>query len=95
MALLTAGITSAGINHNIVIFGSKPQCFGPHGGASQLDAGIPCDLYSALVAEGGKIQIPPDLVVKWQAIDIADVIFSLIWRRHLVHTGSRNRKSAL
>jgi hypothetical protein len=42
-----------------------------------------------------KNQIPPDLVVKWQAIDIADVIFSLIWRRHLAHTGGRNRKSAL
>ena len=38
-------------------------------------------------------QIPPDLVVKWQAIDIADVIFSLIWRRPLVHTGGENRKS--
>jgi hypothetical protein len=38
-------------------------------------------------------QIPPNLVVKWQAIDIADAIFSLIWRRHLVHTGGRNRKS--
>ena len=34
-------------------------------------------------------------MVKWQAIDIADVIFSLIWRRHLIHTGGRNRKSAL
>ncbi len=31
-------------------------------------------------------QIPPDLVVKWQAIDITNVIFSLIWRRHLVQT---------
>jgi len=46
-------------------------------------------------AKGALFQIPPDLVVKWQAIDIADVIFSLIWRRHLVHTGGRNRKSAL
>jgi len=40
-----------------------------------------------------EIQIPPDLVVKWQAIDIAYVIFSPIWRRHIVHTGGRNRKS--
>ena len=39
------------------------------------------------------VQIPPDLVVKWQAIDIADVIFSLIWRRRHVHTGGENRKS--
>src|SRR5712691_10620617 len=38
-------------------------------------------------------QIPPDLVVKLQIIDIADVIFSPIWRRHLVHIGGRNRKS--
>jgi hypothetical protein len=39
------------------------------------------------------VQIPPDFVVKYQAIDIADVIFSLIWRRHLVHTRGRTRKS--
>ena len=40
-----------------------------------------------------KMQIPPDLVVKWQAIDIANVILSLIWRRYLVHAEGRNRKS--
>jgi transposase-like protein len=34
----------------------------------------------------GICQIPPDLVVQYQAIDIVGVIFSLIWRLNLVHT---------
>ena len=38
-------------------------------------------------------QIPPDLVVKCQAIDIVEVIFSLIWRGNIVQTSWRNRKS--
>jgi len=32
----------------------------------------------------GKFQIPPDLVVKYQRIDIVNVIFSPIWRRSIV-----------
>ena len=38
-------------------------------------------------------QIPPDLVVKYQAIDIVEVIFSLVWQRNIVQTSCRNRKS--
>ena len=38
-------------------------------------------------------QIPSDCVVKYQAIDIPDVILVLIWQRHLVQTGGRNKKS--
>jgi hypothetical protein len=37
-------------------------------------------------------QIPPDLVVKCQAIDIGKVISLLIWRRNIVQTSCRNRK---
>ena len=37
-------------------------------------------------------QIPPDLVVKYQAIDIVELIFSLIWRQNIVQTSCRNRK---
>ena len=37
-------------------------------------------------------QIPPDLVVKYQAVDIVEVISSLIWRRNIVQTSCRNRK---
>src|SRR6266851_8279558 len=40
-----------------------------------------------------KDQIPPDLVVKSQAIDIAEVILSRIRRPHVVHTLCRPRKS--
>src|SRR5262249_11919620 len=39
-----------------------------------------------------KYQIPPDLVVKYQAVDIVEVISSLIWRRNIVQTSCRNRK---
>jgi len=38
-----------------------------------------------------KTQIPPDLVVKYQVIDIAEVISSLIWRRNIVQTSCQNR----
>src|SRR5262249_24462985 len=38
-------------------------------------------------------QIPPDLVVKYQAIDIVEVIFSLIWRWDIAQTSCRNRQS--
>src|SRR5215475_7468606 len=38
-------------------------------------------------------QIPPDLVVKSQAIDIIDVIVQLIRRPHVVQTSSCNSKS--
>src|SRR6266851_6055809 len=38
-------------------------------------------------------QIPPDLVIKSQAIDIAEVILSRIRRLHVVHTLCRPRKS--
>jgi transposase len=40
----------------------------------------------------GKYHIPPDLVVKCQAIDNAEVIFSWIWLRNIVQTSYRNRK---
>ena len=40
-------------------------------------------------------QIPPDLVVKSQAIDIAEVILSLIRQQKVVQTLHRNRKSRL
>src|SRR6266705_4492582 len=44
--------------------------------------------------ECGKYQIPPDLVVKYQAIDIVEIIFSLIWQRtsskRRVETGNRS-----
>src|SRR5688572_5135098 len=36
-------------------------------------------------------QIPPDLVVKCQGIDNAEVIFQLIWRRTIVQTSCRHR----
>src|SRR5262245_5758416 len=39
------------------------------------------------------IQIPSDFVVKCQVIDIPSVVFLLIWQRHLVQTGGRNKKS--
>jgi hypothetical protein len=35
-------------------------------------------------------QIPPDLVVKRQAIDNAEVTFQLIWRRTIVQTSCRH-----
>jgi hypothetical protein len=38
-------------------------------------------------------QIPPDLVVKCQAIDIVEVLFPLRWRRTIVETSCRHRKS--
>src|SRR5712692_5966564 len=41
----------------------------------------------------GQEQIPPDLVVKSQAIDIAEVILSRIRQPHVVHTLCRPRKS--
>src|SRR5205085_11062435 len=37
-------------------------------------------------------QIPPDLVVKYQGVDIVEVISSLILRRNIVRTSCRNRK---
>jgi hypothetical protein len=40
-----------------------------------------------------KFQIPPDLVVKSQAIDIAEVILSRIRRPNAVHTLCRNKTS--
>jgi hypothetical protein len=56
------------------------------------------------VSEGGaycgvkvsqRCQIPPDFVVKYQAIDIAEILFSPIWRRHLVHGIVNVRKNWL
>ncbi len=41
----------------------------------------------------GKIQIPPDLVVKSQPIEIAKVILSTIKRSKVVQTLCRNRKA--
>jgi hypothetical protein len=41
------------------------------------------------------VQIPSDLVVKMESLDITDVILSMIWRSHLVYAEGRNRKSAL
>src|SRR5438105_1519631 len=38
-------------------------------------------------------QIPPDLVVKSQAIDIVEVILSRIRRPHVIHTLCRHRKA--
>src|SRR5207237_10586493 len=46
-----------------------------------------------LVVGDGIFQIPSDLVVKSQAIDIAEVILSRIRRPHVVHTLCRHRKS--
>src|SRR5215831_7329729 len=46
-----------------------------------------------LVKESGKCQIPPDFVVKSQAIDIMDVIRSRIRRQNVVQTLSSNRLS--
>ena len=43
----------------------------------------------------GFFQIPPDLVVKSQAIDSTEVILSLIRRPKVVQTLHRNRKSRL
>src|SRR5262249_25748463 len=37
-------------------------------------------------------QIPPDLVVKCQAVDMVEVISLLIWRRNIIHTSRRNKK---
>jgi hypothetical protein len=37
-------------------------------------------------------QIPPDLVVKYQAIDIIEITFSLSWPWNIVQTPCRNRK---
>src|SRR5215472_10505544 len=39
------------------------------------------------------IQIPSDLVVKLQAIDIVEVVFSLLWRRNIAQTSCRNGKT--
>src|SRR5262249_35343457 len=62
--------------------------------SSRGPGGICPHWYTTKVAHQGRnFQIPPDLVVKWQTIDIANVILSLIWRRHLVHAEGRNRKS--
>src|SRR5215813_4104377 len=33
-----------------------------------------------------------DLVVKYQAVDVVEVISSPIWRRNIIHTSCRNRK---
>jgi hypothetical protein len=35
---------------------------------------------------GGKTQIPPNLVVKYQVLDIVEVISSLIWRTNIIQT---------
>ena len=43
----------------------------------------------------GFFQIPPDFVVKSQAIDSTEVILSLIRRPKVVQTLHRNRKSRL
>jgi hypothetical protein len=40
-----------------------------------------------------KFQIPPDLVVKTQAVDIAEIILSLIRRPNVVQMSYRNKKS--
>ena len=40
-----------------------------------------------------KTQIPPDLVVKSQAIEIVEVILSRIRRPHVIHTLCRHRKA--
>src|SRR5262249_37465314 len=42
---------------------------------------------------GKMFQIPSDLVVKFQTIDIVEVVFSLIWRRNIAQTSCRNRKT--
>jgi hypothetical protein len=44
-------------------------------------------------AASGKSQIPPDFVVKSQAIDIAEVILALIRQPNVVSTLWRNRQS--
>jgi hypothetical protein len=40
-----------------------------------------------------KSQIPSDLVVKYQELEIIEVIVSLIWRRTIVQTSCRHRKA--
>jgi hypothetical protein len=37
-------------------------------------------------------QIPPNLVVKYQVIDIVEAISSLMWRTNIIQTPCRNRK---
>jgi hypothetical protein len=53
------------------------------------------DIVADTVARGAPqiFQIPPDLVVKSQAIDIAEVILSRIRRPNAVHTLCRNKTS--
>src|SRR5216683_5837691 len=56
----------------------------------RIARGKSCRLSGAI---SGISQIPPDLVVKSQAVDIAEVILSRIRRPHVVHTLCRPRKS--
>ena len=51
-----------------------------------------CPQRSSYCEQSQKGHIPPDLVVKCQAIDNAEVIFSWIWLRNIVQTSYRNRK---
>jgi len=37
-----------------------------------------------MLGETAKVQIPSDLVVRYQVVDIFEVIFSLIWRGTIV-----------
>jgi len=46
----------------------------------------------AALGHGHNFHIPTDLVVKCQTIDNAEVIFSRIWPRTIVHTSYWNRK---
>jgi hypothetical protein len=59
-------------------------------------ADLPESKHAQSVASArSKFQIPPDLVVKSQAINIAEVILSLIRQQKVVQTLHRNRKSRL
>ena len=55
--------------------------------------GMPERMDADPFADAGLFQIPPDLVVEYQGIDIVEVILSLIWQRSIVQTSGRNRKS--
>ena len=62
-------------------------------GRGRLTMLVPCSFSSPVFLLTRPSQIPPDLVVKSQAIEIVEVILSRIRRPHVIHTLCRHRKA--
>src|SRR5262245_43192727 len=78
--------TTSVIDHDELPSCTHQRTHLPH----QLTTEVPWSTHCPL--QHSYTQIPPDLVVKHQAIDIVEFISLLIWRWNIVQTSCQNRK---